>query len=312
MSAAAHLARFLTDIPLDVARNCVAHLLAILSWLGLWFGLHVTIEFVVPAVWPHAFDALGRDGKLATAHERNRDARTKVIALVQALCVSFVPALWGRFVSGEYARLKTDMYSSSPFAITLTEANAAYFAWDIFVCFWDRLSLEWHVHAWLAFLSFSLALVRGATPARVHARAPPAYTRARTPTCPPSITTHSQHPFALYMAMVALVFEVSTPFLHARKLLIQTGHGRGRAFQFVQLLFVATFCWSRIVFGFAEAFDFQRRLLALVRSGTAHSDAIALLYCVVIASGHYALSMMWLYHIAVTALRPARARRAVH
>lgn len=107
--------------------------------------------------------------------------------------------------------------------------------------------------------------------------------------------------------MVALVFEVSTPFLHVRKLLIQMGRGAGRAFAAVQLCFVATFVWSRIVFGFAEAYDFQRQLLALVRSGAAHSDAVALLYMVVIAGGHYALSVMWMYYIVVAALRPARS-----
>lgn len=166
-SDATRASDFTSAVLAHTYRNYAAHLPRILPWLGLWFGLHALIEFVVPAVWPRAFDALGRDGKLATARERNRDARTKVIAIVQALFVSSLPALWGRFVSGEYARLKSDMFAASPLTMALAEANVAYFTWDIFVCWYDRLTLEWHVHAWLAFLAFTLALVRASVAVRV-------------------------------------------------------------------------------------------------------------------------------------------------
>ena len=60
--------------------------------------------------------------------------------------------------------------------------------------------------------------------------------------------------FIHYMGLVSLFFEASTPFLHLRKGLIQSGRGSGKLFAFAQGGFALMFFLSRILFGYYECF----------------------------------------------------------
>ena len=61
-----------------------------------------------------------------------------------------------------------------------------------------------------------------------------------------------QQPFIHYMGIISLFFEASTPFLHIRQGLIQSGNGSGLLFQMTQMLFAVLFFLVRIVFGYYE------------------------------------------------------------
>ena len=149
----------LIDVVMEILHQWATHFPELVPWLALWFGIHLLVEFVVPSALPNIYNSLGRDGKLTTRAARARDARTKAVAVVQA-CIVVVGALYGRFVSRSWDALRADAYTSTPLSHTLSLAASAYFLWDIVICIVDKLSIEWHVHAWLCFVVFTASLVR--------------------------------------------------------------------------------------------------------------------------------------------------------
>lgn len=59
------------------------------------------------------------------------------------------------------------------------------------------------------------------------------------------------------MAFVALIMELSTIFLHARKGLIQAQLGHGLLFRMTELAFAGSFFWARIIVGFGGSYQWQ-------------------------------------------------------
>ena len=143
-----------------VATQWIKHWDGLWPWLAFWFGLHALVEYGIPALFgPGVFDFLSRDGKITDRRILAQDARTKVIATFQAVYVT-VACVYGFFDPNEYARLRLDPYATSPLTYHVAYLAAAYFAWDVIICFLDGYPFEFHIHAWIAFLSFSTALVR--------------------------------------------------------------------------------------------------------------------------------------------------------
>ena len=110
------------ELAVEVAKSWVAHWGDAVPWVGVWFGLSVVSEYIIPAIWPHAYDALGKDGKLATATQRAADARTKKQAVAMALLVTTL-GLYGRWISGVYQILQRVLYATSPIATLLNASR---------------------------------------------------------------------------------------------------------------------------------------------------------------------------------------------
>ena len=149
-----------TEVISIICRAWVTNWPHLWPWLAFWFGLHFAVEYGAPALFgPAVYDFLGRDGKITSRRELAKDARTKVVACVQAIYVTIACA-YGLMSPNEYARLRLDPYATSPLTFHLSFLGASYFAWDVVICILDRYPFEFHVHALLAFCSFSAAMVR--------------------------------------------------------------------------------------------------------------------------------------------------------
>jgi hypothetical protein len=107
------------------------------------------------------------------------------------------------------------------------------------------------------------------------------------------------------MALVTLLFEASTPFLHIRAALIQAHAAKGPVFTAVQLLFALIFFSTRIVFGYWKCWgpgQWSDQMNGLADKGSLHSVQVARMYQVSCAI----LSMMnayWIYGIVSAAFR---------
>ncbi len=83
-----------------------------------------------------------------------------------------------------------------------------------------------------------------------------------------------QRPFIQYMAFPVLLFEISTPFGHIRKMMQQAGIATGRTYLFVQVMFVLTFFVTRILFGYPILYRWANGMYELLQSGRVHSRSI--------------------------------------
>jgi hypothetical protein len=264
-------------VPREVLQLWVEHGAGLAPCVAFWFSLHVVIQYVVPAVLGRgAYAFLNGDGKMPSAADQARDARTKVISVVHALLVSSLAlyGLWWR--RPDYIFLREDVNAGTPLTQLLSYLAASYFLWDVVVVAVDGYSLEWHVHAWMGLLVFSAGL----------------------------------RPFLHWMSLVTLTYEASTPFLHLRKLLIQCGAGSGPLFTATQLLFAASFFLSRIVLGWYECGRWAIQMASLLRAGAVHSVPIVAMYYVMCITSA-GLNFMWMWQIVAAAARPGpKAKRA--
>jgi hypothetical protein len=256
-------------VPREIAGLWFEHRAALAPWVALWFGLHVATQYLVPALFGRrVYAALNGDGKLPSAADQARDARTKVIAVVHALLVTGIAlyGLWWR--RADYLFLRSDVDAGTPLTQQLGYMAASYFLWDVVVVAIDGYSVEWHIHAWMGLAVFSASL----------------------------------RPFLHWMSLVTLTYEASTPFLHLRKLLIQRGAGHGALFTATQLLFAATFFLSRIVHGWYECGRWALQMSALLRAGALRSVPIVGMYMVLCVTS-CVLNAMWAWQIAASAAR---------
>lgn len=252
------------------AREVAAPLLALVA-------LHVLVEFVVPSLWPRAYECMTRRRRRRRLQEREQararavqggqgpgaspgdagkanapssssaaaaavtgaeeekeeeekgrdlvsaavDARTRVMSGVFASYVS-VLAL-AALASGDAARLQRDPFASTPLTEHLMRVAVAFFAYDVVVVLsidFGPASLVWLAHGGLCLWVFACSL----------------------------------QPFLHYMGLVTLLFELSTPFLHLRIALLDSGLERSALFGAANVLFGLCFAASRICFGCYKIF----------------------------------------------------------
>lgn len=240
LDGAAFLAKHLSEA-------LVREFSGILPPLVIFFGLHVVLEFILPRLVPGIYDSLGASGKVKPKHFA-AEARTMGICIVMSVwvVVGSIIALLQPAPAG-VAALWGSAYESTPLTHHLTQVSVAYFLWDAFVCIYDRADIFFHVHAWACLTTFISGL----------------------------------HPFQQMWCPIVLLFEASTPFLHIRKYMIYANKTGGPAFKVVELLFALLFFLCRIVMGLSlHSTMWLRQLLDLIRSNTAHSNAICYLFFV--------------------------------
>lgn len=80
------------------------------------------------------------------------------------------------------------------------------------------------------------------------------------------------------MAGVCLLFEASTPFMHARLSLIAADAAKGPLFSVVQLLFAATFFATRIAYGYWRCLLWWISVERLLAAGAIHSVPMLRVY----------------------------------
>ena len=107
------------------------------------------------------------------------------------------------------------------------------------------------------------------------------------------------------MGFQVMIFELSTPFLHLRKYLLQTRATDGAAFLATQLAFAATFFLSRIAFGFVACAGWAAHMVELLRAGSIRSPPVVVMYMVMCALS-CALNARWMYQIVRAGCAGAR------
>lgn len=240
------MAAAVASVAAELVASFVASAPRVLPWAALYIGLHVVAEFGVPAVAPSLYAPLGRkDG--ADARACARDARTRIVATVMALHVT-VLSLWGLFFSAEDAALASDLYGTTPLTRHLVDVAVGYFCWDVAVVLLDRMEAAFLFHGVAC-----LAVFTGALPAAAHGG------------------------FLHHMALVTLLFEASTPLMHARQVAIKAGASE-RTVTAVSLAFMVVFLAARIVNGYSACWRWWWQVEALIASGKAHSVPLVRMY----------------------------------
>ena len=85
-------------------------------------------------------------------------------------------------------------------------------------------------------------------------------------------------PFLHHMGTLCLLYELSTPFMHWRRALIETTPKATQLIQLSTYVFGATFFVCRIVIGYSTSLWWWFRMLGLWSDGTAHSYTIFAIY----------------------------------
>ena len=196
----------------------------LIPFLALCF-IHVLSEFFLPHLFPGIYFSLRpkprddikiKEVDLDTAAAR--DARNKIVSTIFSAYVSIL-SLRGLYFSapGEAEMLQKDPFASTIESMHLMQVACAYFLWDIVTLLSDMNDdvILWLIHGGLCLWVFLTSL----------------------------------SPFLHHMGYVTLIFEISTPFLHARKYLLQAKLNESAIFDIIQSLFGVSFILSRIVFG---------------------------------------------------------------
>jgi hypothetical protein len=182
---------------------------------------------------------------------------------------------WG----GAESRSNRPLTHTTPPPFTLRRPLPQYFAWDCAICLLDGFGAAFIFHGVACLLVFTVALT----------------------------------PFMHYMAYVALLFEASTPLLHARRMLIMAGATEGRLYSATQAAFAAVFFAVRIAFGWVScAVWFARMAREIAPGGVAHPQAPLMLLYAVLCGGLSLLNGVWMREMLVVAFgggKPAVKRK---
>lgn len=252
----------------DVHSCFVGNLAALSPYLAVILVCHLLTQYTLPITSPHVYDFLGKKkyGKRAlSATERSelaRDARTKVVAVVTAIWMTYSAAVAIRDPS--FATVQGRLYASSPLTHDAMLVAAAYFTWDVIVCVWDAEPAAYIFHGAACWFLYVCALgARSLATGEV-----------------------SLQPFNQAIWTWGMLFESSTPFLHLRTALIQADAARGPLFSAAQLCFGLTFFLSRIVLGYSKAYEMFISMEAAIQAGQVHNvgllrlcEALSILLC---------------------------------
>ena len=289
---------FVGAIVAEVATNVAAHARPLAAYTAGWFVLTWVLEVVGPRVAPRLYGAINPDGKMSDRAVA-KDMRTKLLCSGMAVwavgcCIYGLLSPAGRAMWGH-------LYATNALTEHLVHFGASFFVWDIVICVLDGEAAAYHFHAWACFLTFAFALVR----CLVVLYSPFMRTRAKSSVTAPLPPNPLQHPFSHYMSLVVLLFEASTPFLHARKFMLQarlTDGAWATPFMLVQVAFAGGFFLSRIMVGYTLVGLWAADLWAGLQAGTLHNPAVARLY-LAMAVALSSLNAFWFSQIARAAMR---------
>lgn len=185
--------------------------------------------------------------------------RTSVVASIMALHVS-LGALYGLLSPSVMDALRHNLEAEVPLTRHLCNVAVGYFLWDLTYCWNDGAVYVVHGVACLAVFAGAL------------------------------------RPFLHHMALVTLLFEASTPFMHLRRILIDSDEASGLVFSLVHHAFAATFFASRIAHGLFACALWWREVEGALASGSLGAErapmvrmyqALCLLLC--------GLNMFWFF-----------------
>jgi len=209
--------------------------------------------------------------KPATTDEelrKRKEKKDRVINDLPIRCVSFLHAVIisqgcaRRLLISEYDEaLKTDFYGFDAESQFYFGIAAGYFLWDMLVSIWFQWGIGFVAHGISCFFVYGF----------------------------------SQYPFLHYWGLYFLLYELSTPFLHARWFLIAIKQ-KGAILTLIQLCFVGAFVSMRLVLGSIASYTWWGLMLKLLESGQAHSNVVVIMYlcCNVVLN---ALNWYWFSQI---------------
>jgi hypothetical protein len=265
------------DVAAELALQARTHWQRCAPGAALFFGLHILFGRVLPFLVPSVYDvfnagALAAGKKPLSRGALAKDVRTRLVSILFAVYVVYW-SIVGVFVADDYAYLSARrLDATTPLTVHLAELTVGFFVWDLWVSVVDGYGPAFVFHGAACLAVFLAAL------------AP------------------AMHSFAF----VALGFEASTPFLHARRLLIMAGVTRGPVLAAVQAGFAATFFLARILLGYThsvrwavQAWDELHHPAPVVK------PAVVVMY-MALCAGLSALNGWWMYGIVKVACASGR------
>ena len=254
------------------------HWRELLPFALCFFALHIVVEFGVPLFKRDAYAVFrpksrraagaGAADEPAPLSRADQDAaaatdvRNKVVASAFAAYVSAL-SLRALLLSepGEAERLRLDPFATSPESEHLMLVASAYFVYDVLAVMNDESDPIWLVHGALCAWVYLASL----------------------------------QPFLHHMGLVTLLFELSTPFYHARKALLQANLGGSALFAAVEPLFALSFVGARVVYGFYKIFapgQWWWQIEALVEASEQGLYGGAQLHSVAVARGYQVCAVL--------------------
>lgn len=190
---------------------------------------------------------LGQDYRLLD-EAKQLDFRITVTSTAHALIVSALGAwvfFWPEREIWDESSKPSPLFMESPRAMLAFAIATGYFLWDVKHCLTEKkLNVGFTMHACLCFLVYLFG----------------------------------QFPFLNYHGCFFLLFEASTLFLNARKVLLLTGQTKHPLLPVMSQLFAVCFLLVRIIGGMSVSYAFWRAVLKLMQDGVAHSRLICAFY----------------------------------
>lgn len=227
-----------------------------------WFALNYVIKFLCAFVCP------GYIAKLRANKKGNDESYFYgiVVATVHAagVCAVIIPQL----LNPDQEHVEDPIFGSNDFSKLLFHVSCGYFYFDLYMCITENWGFAYTFHGVACSLVFMSV----------------------------------QYPFLHWYGMVFLLYELSTPLLHARWVLIKGGYTKGLLYPIVQYGFAAAFFVARIAVGWTvSATMLWPDVLNYLSSGNVHSFPIT--YLILFANlSLNTLNGYWFWNIMLVAL----------
>lgn len=151
------------------------------------------------------------------------------------------------------------VYDRIELAQTTFAISSGFFAWDVLIVLFVEFELAFLLHAVACLLCY----------------------------------VFGQYPFLNYWGVYFLLFELSTPLLHLRKLYLITGRTDSPEFPLIERMFGATFFASRILMGIPVSGLVWRDLLALLNNADQVHSHLVVYYYLVANLALCSLNVFW-------------------
>lgn len=200
-----------------------------------------------------------------SAHDRS-DLNSRANGFIHGLlsCALALMALW----ESDSPILQDHVFGTSTTAKAVLTMSSGYFMWDVYAVIRDQASFGFVLHGVLCLVAYSSSLF----------------------------------PFIQYYGCIFLMYELSTPFLNLRFLLIASKMTDTLLFTIINALFASLFFFSRIIFGFYFSYQFWREMLPMASTGAVPYNIATIFYFVANICLN-TLNVIWLSVIVRNALR---------
>eukprot|EP01138_Halocafeteria_seosinensis_P011645 gb/GECG01011896.1/.p1 GENE.gb/GECG01011896.1/~~gb/GECG01011896.1/.p1 ORF type:complete len:381 (+),score=6.72 gb/GECG01011896.1/:1-1143(+) len=239
------------------------HYTLILSATAVFTVIQQLCRFILPRWFPEATKQVAK--QFRTHGDALNDLSTRLVAFIHAVYVT---------IGGIYVLVTADTdlssnyYGVNPVAEHVFGVAAGYFMWDLVICVYLHWGFAYIMHAVCGLLIFMGGM----------------------------------HPFLQYYGSIFLIFELSTPFLHARKVFLFLDKSKTSVFKFTSAAFGLTFFLARIALGLPASFVFVRDMYLHVLSGECR-NVVAVITYVVINVFLMGLNITWFSFIVKTVMK---------